>query len=341
LALCALASSCASPYAGVPAAPSRPDLKLDIRRITAPFDRHGTQELAILAQDRGFAPARLRRAHIYTETGQPQRAVAMLNAILHGPPRPSPAVESHALYLRARAYGRLGKRQMALADCRRASALAMDPALRSATLRLLQEHNALAEANRAKTRRVEVRSRAGWDAAPPRTRNMGAMGRIFRITVHHSANLARSPSLREATRAIKLDQRYHMSKRGWGDIGYHYLIDPAGRIWQGRDLRWQGAHAGNHFLNRGNIGVCLLGNFIGGRSGQAPTPPQVASLDALLRHLTRKHHIRQGNIFTHQEMQGIVTVCPGPRLQRVVERLRRNMVAAAPGTHWAAGGSDE
>ena len=174
-----------------------------------------------------------------------------------------------------------------------------------------------------KHRNPHVRKAAvdGW--------NMNAMGRIYRITVHHSANVARSPSLREAARSIKLDQRYHMSTKGWGDIGYHYLIDPAGRIWQGRNLRWQGAHAGNHALNKGNIGVCLLGKFTAGRSGQAPSRAQISALAALLRQLTHRHRIRQGNIFTHQELEGVVTICPGPRLQRVVDRLRRNMVAAA------------
>ena len=158
------------------------------------------------------------------------------------------------------------------------------------------------------------------------------MSRIYRITVHHSANLARSPSLREAVRTIKHDQRYHMRTKLWGDIGYHYLIDTVGRIWQGRDVRWQGAHAGNHRLNKGNIGICVLGNFIGGRAGQSPTAAQVATLDALLRHLSRQHRIRLSNIYTHQEMPGIATACPGPRLQRVVERLRQNMVAAARST---------
>jgi tetratricopeptide (TPR) repeat protein len=319
----------------------RPDLKLDLQSITAPFHQRGSQELLALAHDHGFAPAQLRRAYIYTKTRQTQRAVSMLSALLRGPPRPSPAVESHAFYLRALAYSLQGRKQQAIADCRRAAALAMDPGLRSATEGMLRQHDvsAVAKAEADTPMALQIRGRAGWGADPSK-RNIEAMGRIYRITVHHSANLARSPSLREAVRAIKLDQRYHMRTKGWADIGYHYLIDPAGRIWEGRDLRWQGAHAGNRSLNRGNIGVCLLGNFIGGRTGQAPGNDQVLALKALLQYLSRKHRIQQHNIFTHRELQGVVTVCPGLRLQRVINRLRRGMVAAAPTSHSPAGGDE-
>ncbi len=343
LAFCALAASCATPYPASGPVTRALGPKLDLGSISAPFQRHGSQELALLGQDPGYPPANLRRAHIYIETGRPQRAVALLSAMLYGPPRPSPAVESHALYQRARARDRLGETKRAIIDCRRAAALAMDPGLRRATEAMLRRHGALAIADPEPQRapRVQIHSRSGWGADRPRTRDMNAMGKIYRITVHHSANLARSPSLREATRTIKLDQRYHMATNGWGDIGYHYLIDPAGRVWQGRNLRWQGAHAGNHTLNRGNIGVCLLGNFIGGRRGQSPSAAQIAALDSLLRQLAHTHRIRQSKIFTHQELEGVVTLCPGFRLQRVVDRLRRHMVAAVPAPYRAVGGSNE
>lgn len=348
LATCVLAPACVNPYplsgpyGGLPSAPMRRGLKLDIRSITAPVQQGGSRELLALAHDRSFAPSQLRRAHIYTETGQTQRAVSMLTGLLRGPPRPSPAVESHALYLRARAHGRQGRIPEAIADCRRAAALAMDTDLRCAAEDMLRNYgaSAAAKAEANDTAHLRIRSRAGWGAVPPRRRNIETMGRIYRITIHHSANLARSPSLREAVRAIKLDQRYHMQTKGWADIGYHYIIDPAGRIWEGRNLRWQGAHAGNQSLNRGNIGVCLLGNFSGGRTGQSPSRNQTHALKALLDQLCRKHRIRRDSIFTHRELQGAVTVCPGRRLQRVVERLRRGMVAAATATAPIVGDSE-
>ena len=158
---------------------------------------------------------------------------------------------------------------------------------------------------------------------------MVPMGRVYRVTVHHTAHRTHGTSRSEAIRSIRLDQRYHMGTKRWGDIGYHYLIDAGGRVWQGRDVRWQGAHAGNGLLNRGNIGVCLLGNFTSGAQGQAPSAAQVSSLQALVRHLRQQHRISISKIFTHREMPGVETVCPGPRLQSVVDRMRRRMVAHA------------
>jgi hypothetical protein len=43
-----------------------------------------------------------------------------------------------------------------------------------------------------------------------------------------------------------------------GDIGYHYIVDRSGAIWQGRRIRYQGAHARGS-ANNGNIGIVLLG----------------------------------------------------------------------------------
>jgi len=34
-------------------------------------------------------------------------------------------------------------------------------------------------------------------------------------------------------------QRDHMDAKGWGDIGYHFRIDPSGRVLEGRELLWQ------------------------------------------------------------------------------------------------------
>jgi uncharacterized repeat protein (TIGR01451 family) len=54
---------------------------------------------------------------------------------------------------------------------------------------------------------------------------------------------------------------YHRDHNGWGDIGYNYLIDPNGVIYEGRA---GGDNViGAHFscMNGGTMGVCLLGTF--------------------------------------------------------------------------------
>ena len=77
----------------------------------------------------------------------------------------------------------------------------------------------------------------------------------------------------EARERLEWIRNGHRGK-GWSDIGYHYIIDRSGVVWQGRDItRWQGAHVKNR--NENNIGVMCLGNFM----LQQPSAAQVAALN--------------------------------------------------------------
>jgi len=50
--------------------------------------------------------------------------------------------------------------------------------------------------------------------------------------------------------------RYHTETRGWADIGYNYLVDIFGNIFEGRGRYRVGAHAAGH--NTPSLGVALL-----------------------------------------------------------------------------------
>lgn len=172
-------------------------------------------------------------------------------------------------------------------------------------------------------KQLYVLGRATWGANPTRA-NVDRMQAIRRITVHHTAGPCfwdDSPA--GAAREIKNIQSYHQNSRGWADIGYHFLIDRAGNIWQGRHLRYQGAHTSGT-LNEGNIGIALLGNF----SKQKPTRAQLESLSALLAKLCEVYNLSARDIYTHGELARFAnrsTSCPGPYLANVVEAIRRNL----------------
>ena len=166
----------------------------------------------------------------------------------------------------------------------------------------------------------QVVPRSAWGAKPARPSRMTPSSGWNRITVHHSAepNSPLSPSaLSDSTNSIRLIQKYHMEDPGhrWGDIGYHFLIDSSGRVFAGRDLAWQGAHAGGS-NNRGNIGICLLGDFSRG------SPPSAAksALELLIEELRAGHGIPRSQVFAHNHFGG--TACPGPALTSFVRRFR-------------------
>ena len=169
-------------------------------------------------------------------------------------------------------------------------------------------------APRASTLRVIPRS--SWTKAAPKRTETVAMGRIDRITVHHegwtAVNFADTGSTARRLEHIRL---VHTRDNHWADIGYHYVVDRAGRIWACRPLGYQGAHVRDQ--NEHNLGVMCLGNF----DRQTPTGAQLAGLQRLLVDYRRRLRIPAASIYTHLEINP--TRCPGSALQRRMENLRR------------------
>lgn len=172
---------------------------------------------------------------------------------------------------------------------------------------------------------IKVLPRSAWNAsAPIPSRLTSARGRYDRITVHHSTFLTRelgSMSLEETGDAVHRIQLGHMGReRSYGDIGYHYLIDPKGRAFEGRNLRYQGAHSSGA-NNVGNIGICLLGNF----EEERPTSAALEALEQLVDQLCKQHKVARSRVYGHQELRA--TECPGRYLMTWVERYRHTLAS--------------
>jgi len=58
---------------------------------------------------------------------------------------------------------------------------------------------------------------------------------------------------------LEVIRRWHVEGRGWSDIGYHYIIQPDGKLEFGRDVNIAGAHVKGD--NKTSIGVCMVGNW--------------------------------------------------------------------------------
>lgn len=144
---------------------------------------------------------------------------------------------------------------------------------------------------------------------------------VTRITVHHEGHTPVWFTDVRSTQA-RLDQvrNIHTRDRRWGDIGYHYIIDRAGRVIEGRNIAYQGAHVSGQ--NPHNIGVMLLGNF----EKQSPSQVQFNSLQSTLRYLMARHHVPVSRVYTHRELGP--TACPGRNLQPRVASLRASGILA-------------
>nr|MCW2728119.1 hypothetical protein [Aeromicrobium sp.] len=89
--------------------------------------------------------------------------------------------------------------------------------------------------------------------------------------VHHTAG-TNSYTAAQSAQIVRATQAYHMKSRNWCDIGYNFLVDQYGQIFEGRnggiDRQVRAAHSGNDAVNTYAMGVSLMGTF----STMAPTP---------------------------------------------------------------------
>ncbi|WP_373938654.1 N-acetylmuramoyl-L-alanine amidase [Vibrio kanaloae] len=126
------------------------------------------------------------------------------------------------------------------------------------------------------------------------------------ITVHCSA----TPSEQDVHVA---DIRRWHKKRGWRDVGYHFVIRRNGDVELGRPLSQTGAHVKGH--NKGNIGVCMVG---GCNSELQPednfTLAQRKALFGLVAALQEQFLISDENVKGHKDW-GVNKACPVVRLR--------------------------
>ena len=135
------------------------------------------------------------------------------------------------------------------------------------------------------------------------------MRTIRKIIVHCSATppeWGRGLSVSEIADQIR---GWHL-KRGWSDIGYHFVIGRDGKITKGRPVDIQGAHVKGQ--NADSIGVCL----VGGKDSRAHhefhqhfTPQQRAQGLVLLAELAESY-MPNLKVFGHNDFTD-KKACPG------------------------------
>ena len=162
--------------------------------------------------------------------------------------------------------------------------------------------------------------RRRWAEADPDPQRLGPLDEVTRITVHHEGwKPVLFTGLEHTAARLETLRKAHLRRLDAGDIGYHFVVDRAGRVWEGRPLRYQGAHVKGH--NEHNLGIMALGNF----ERQRPSPDQLGALYELIGNAMRHYGIAAGALHTHRELGP--TLCPGKHLQKRMDRARRTRFA--------------
>ncbi|WP_183098294.1 N-acetylmuramoyl-L-alanine amidase, partial [Nocardioides pelophilus] len=94
--------------------------------------------------------------------------------------------------------------------------------------------------------------------------------RIRQVHVHHTVN-SNDYARADVPGLIRAMYRYHTRNLGWSDIGYNFLVDRFGRLWEGRAGGPRRPVRGAHTLgfNHASVGVAAIGNFEDGRVPKA------------------------------------------------------------------------
>lgn len=148
--------------------------------------------------------------------------------------------------------------------------------------------------------------------------------KVEKFIIHHTASTGNLDNPKQAIRDIYY---YHAITRGWGDIGYNYVVDTQGNIYEGRfgGEGVIGAHAGPG--NHGSIGISFLGDY---EAGEVPE----AALVRASKFIYKKAKIHgidvegssefrgkiRPNLFAHRDIMS--TDCPGQFLYAKLPLIR-------------------
>ena len=159
------------------------------------------------------------------------------------------------------------------------------------------------------------------------------------VTVHHTTD----PPLNSTATAVAVQNKHFTDIGGTGpgaDIGYHFVVDGDGTVYEGRPLAIKGSHA--ELFNGGNIGIVLAGNFEYIRDPtetfilfpppNTPTVPQLFALFNLVDALSARFGIRSA--WSHQDRKNQAaaghTFCPGITLLPHLPPLRARYPGPPP-----------
>ncbi len=144
-----------------------------------------------------------------------------------------------------------------------------------------------------------------------------------KIVIHHTVTSGGDDPAAEV-RAIYY---YHAITRGWGDIGYNYLIDKYGNIYEGRFGGLDVIAGHTYGYNVGSVGIGNLGNY----TTAAPTSPMLESNAALAAWYGERNFIHPlessffvdmvtPNITGHRDYAA--TTCPGSAFYSQLPAIR-------------------
>ena len=173
-----------------------------------------------------------------------------------------------------------------------------------------------------------VISRSGWGADESIMTWTPQYKTISHIIIHHTVTPNTDNDWAARVRSIYY---YHAVSNGWGDIGYNFLVDPEGLLYEGRSGGDNviGAHA--YGYNSGSMGFSFIGTY----TSHAPSESMINAAEKLMAWKCDQNDIDptgsgSGNfnaahfyISGHRDLAS--TACPGDSLYEMLPDIRMNV----------------
>ncbi|SDD41570.1 N-acetylmuramoyl-L-alanine amidase [Nocardioides lianchengensis] len=200
---------------------------------------------------------------------------------------------------------------------------------------------ARAAARPTRAPRPRIYSRRDWGADESlRNGTVRYTDRLRQVHVHHTAT-GNGYSRSDVPALIRGMYEYHTQRLGWFDLGYNFLVDRFGRVWEGRSGGPSRLVQGAHTLgfNEHSVGIAVIGSHDGNRASDRSIlmVARVAAwkLDKARRKATGTVAVRSTGsdkyaagrrvrlpvIDGHRDTND--TACPGERIYRRLGEVRR------------------
>lgn len=187
-----------------------------------------------------------------------------------------------------------------------------------------------------------IYSRAQW-GADESIRNKSSLryGTISAGFVHHTVN-ANDYTEDQVPAIIRSIYAYHVKSRGWSDIGYNFLVDRFGRIWEGRYGGIDKPVVGAHTLNYNDYAFAM--SAIGNYDVQQPSDAMLRAYGQLFAWKLSLAGVDPASmsqqvgrstmaaINGHRDSPTAATACPGKYLYAQIPLIRTYATQAAQGT---------
>lgn len=159
------------------------------------------------------------------------------------------------------------------------------------------------------------------------------------LIIHHSAGFT---NYNDYQWVVNYYWDLHVNTNGWSDIGYNWLIDPNGIVYEGRGSGNLGAHFS--CLNGGTIGICIIGNYMTNRVNSAAliSLKELALWEACQYNISLSDsslhstsNLVLNHLSAHRDANSATvgcpkgTSCPGDLLYAIIDSLAQDMSQSA------------